>query len=233
MGKRIRHNPVNPWREIIGVVGDERDDGLNLPATAIVYWPLLIKEWWNAPVDVQRTMTYVVRSTRVGSPGFLRELQDAVWSVNPQLPLASIRTLDEIRAGSMAQTSFALVMLAIAATVALLLGSIGIYGVVTYVAVARTREIGIRLALGAQVGDVRRMFLRQGLTLTAIGIALGIVTAMGLTRMMSSLLYGVGSTDLITYAFVAALLAAVALLATYVPARRAMRVDPMVALRCE
>jgi predicted permease len=233
LGKRIRQNQVNPWREIIGVVGNERDDGLNLPATAIVYWPLLITEWWNAPVDIQRTMTYVVRSTRVGSPGFLRELQQAVWSVNPHLPLASVRTLDDIHAGSMAQTSFALVMLAIAATVALLLGSVGIYGVVTYVAVERTREIGIRLALGAQIGDVRRMFLRQGLQLTAVGIALGSIAAMGLTRLMSSLLYGVGSMDLTTYASVAALLAAVALVATYVPARRAMRVDPMVALRCE
>jgi putative ABC transport system permease protein len=232
VGKRIRQNQVNPWREVIGVVGDERDDGLNQPATPIVYWPMLITEWWNAPVDVQRTMTYVVRSTRVGSPGFLRELQQAVWSVNRQLPLASARTLADIRAGSMAQTSFALVMLAIAALIALLLGVVGIFGVVTYVAVARTREIGLRLALGAQVGDVRRMFLRQGLTLIAVGIALGMVAAMGLTR-MSSLLYGVGSMDPTTYASVAALLAGVALVATYVPARRAMRVDPMVALRHE
>jgi predicted permease len=233
LGKRIRQNQVNPWREVIGVVGNERDDGLNLPATPIVYWPLLITEWWNAPVDVQRTMTYVVRSTRVGSPGFLRELQQAVWSANPQLPLATVRTLANIHAGSMAQTSFALVMLAIAALIALLLGVVGIFGVVTYVAVARTREIGLRLALGAQVGDVRRMFLRQGFTLTAVGIALGIVAATGLTRMMSSLLYGVGAMDPTTYAFVSALLAVVALVATYLPARRATKVDPMVALRCE
>jgi putative ABC transport system permease protein len=233
LGKRIRQNEVNPWREVIGVVGNERDDGLNQPATPIVYWPLLITEWWNAPVDIQRTMTYVVRSTRFGSPGFLRELQQAVWSVNPQLPLATVRTLADIQAGSMTQTSFALVMLAIAALIALLLGVIGICGVVTYLAVARTREIGLRLALGAQVGDVRRMFLRQGFKLTAVGIALGIVAAMGLTRSMSSLLYGVGSMDPATYAFVSALLAVVALVATYLPARRAMRVDPMVALRHE
>jgi putative ABC transport system permease protein len=117
--------------------------------------------------------------------------------------------------------------------IALILGSVGIFGVVTYVAVARTREIGLRLALGAQIGDVRQMFLRQGLTLTAVGIALGMVAAMGLTRLMSSLLYGVGSMDPTTYASVAALLGAVSLIATYLPARRAMRVDPMVALRHE
>ena len=131
VGKRITQSQENPWREIIGVVGNERDDGLDRPATAIVYWPMLIKEWWTEPIDVEshhRPMSS--DRTRVGSPGFLRELQQAVWSVNPNLPLASVRTLDEIQADSIAQTSFALVMLAIAATVALLLGSVGIYGVI-------------------------------------------------------------------------------------------------------
>jgi hypothetical protein len=139
-GKRITQSLENPWREIIGVVGNERDDGLNQPATAVVYWPIVIKEWWTQPLDVSRTMA-VVRSARVGSPGFLRELQQAIWSVNPNLPLASVRTLDEIQADSLAQTSFALVMLAIAATVALILGTVGIYGVIAYMATQRTREI--------------------------------------------------------------------------------------------
>src|SRR5262249_21439702 len=137
LGKRIRQNHENPWREIVGVVGNERDDGLDQPATAIVYWPMLIKEWWSEAVDVSRTMTYVVRSNRVGSPGFVRELQRAVWSVNPNLPLASVRTLGEIQAGSIAQTSFALVMLMIAATVALLLGSVGLYAVIASAATQR------------------------------------------------------------------------------------------------
>ncbi len=233
LGKRITQSRENPWREIIGVVGNERDDGLDHSPTAIVYWPMLIREWWTEAVDVDRSVTYVVRSERVGSPGFLRELERAVWSVNPNLPLASVRTLDEIQAGSMAQTSFALVMLTIAATVALFLGTVGIYGVIAYVAMQRTREIGIRMALGAQTGDVRRLFLRHGLLLTGAGIVLGTAAALGLTRVMSTLLYGVSPMDPVTYAAVAASLATVALLATYLPARRASRVDPVIALRAD
>ena len=231
LGKRIRQFQVNPWREIIGVVGNERDDGVDQAATAIVYWPMLIKEWSNIPIYLSRTMAYVVRSNRTGSPGFPRELQQAVWSVNPNLPLASVRTLDEIQADSMAQTSFALVMLAIAAAVALLLGIVGIYGVIAYIATQRTREIGIRMALGAQAGDVRRLFLRHGLLLTGAGIVVGIGVALVLTRVMSALLFGVSPMDPVTYVTVAAGLATVALLATYLPARRASRIDPIMALR--
>jgi putative ABC transport system permease protein len=131
----------------------------------------------------------------------------------------------------MAQTSFALVMLAIAATVALLLGIVGIYGVIGYIAAQRTREIGIRIALGAQTGDVRRLFLRHGLVLTGAGIAVGIGVALAVTRVMSALLFGVSPIDPVTYVAVAASLATVALLATYLPARRASRTDPIIALR--
>jgi putative ABC transport system permease protein len=176
-------------------------------------------------------MAFVVRSARVGSPGFLRELQQAVWSVNPNLPLASVRTLDEIQADSMAQTSFALVMLAIAATVALLLGIVGIYSVIAYIATQRTREIGIRMALGAQTRDVRRLFLLHGLLLTGAGIVLGNGIALVLMRVMSALLFGVSPMDPVTYITVAAGLATVALLATYLPVRRASLIDPIVALR--
>jgi ABC-type antimicrobial peptide transport system permease subunit len=178
-------------------------------------------------------MSYAVRSSRVGTPGFLRELQQAVWSINPNLPLAAVQTLSDIRARSMAQTSFTMAMLAIAATVALLLGVVGIYAVMTYAAAQRTREIGVRMALGAQIRDVRTMFLRHGLRLTAAGIALGIGVALALTRVMSAFLFGVGPTDPMTYVAVSATLAAVALLATYLPARRASRVDPLVALRAD
>jgi len=228
IGKRLRgSSPRFPWREIIGVSGNERDDGLTQPPTQIVYWPMLNESYrW-------RTMAYVVRSPRVGAPGFVRELEQAVWSVNPNLPLATVQTLEEIQASSMTQTSFALVMLGIAASVALLIGMIGIYGVVAYAAAQRTREIGVRMALGAQIGDVLKMFLQHGLWLTTIGIAIGIAIALMLTRVMSAFLFGVRPTDPITYVAVSAVLAAMTLVATYLPARRASRVDPVVALRRE
>ena len=228
IGKRVRAMQQGAsWREIVGVVGDERDDGLNQPATAIVYWPMLNEHYrW-------RTMAYAVRSARAGTPGFLRELEQAVWSVDRNLPLASVQTLEEIQARSMAQTSFALVMLGIAASVALLIGVVGIYGVIAYAAAQRTREIGVRMALGAQTGDVRKMFLRHGLSLTGTGIVLGIGVAIVVTRVMSAFLFGVGPMDPMTYGVVSGALAAVALLATYLPARRASRVDPIVALRAD
>ena len=228
IGKRVRGSSSRfPWREIIGVSGNERDDGLTQPPTAIVYWPMLNESYrW-------RTMAYAVRSTRVGAPGFVRELEQAVWSVDPNLPLATVQTLEEIQVSSMTQTSFALVMLGIAASVALLIGMVGIYGVVAYAAAQRTREIGVRMALGAQIGDVRKIFLRHGLWLTTIGIAIGIGIALMLTRVMSAFLFGVGPMDPITYAAVSAVLAAMTLVATYLPAHRASRVDPVVALRAE
>jgi putative ABC transport system permease protein len=215
------------WREIVGVTGNERDDGLAQPPTPIVYWLILNEryEW--------RTMAYAVRSSRVGTPGFLRELEQAVWAVNPNLPLARVQTVEEIRAHSMAQTSFALVMLGIAASVALLIGVVGIYGVIAYVVAQRTREIGIRMALGAQIADVQNVFLRRGLWLTATGILIGIGVAMVVTRVMSTFLFGVGPLDPVTYAAVSGTLAVAALAATYLPARRATRVDPLTALRAE
>ena len=227
LGKHVRNSSTSPWREIVGVVANERDDGLNLQATEIVYWPMQSEGYrW-------RTMAYAVRSSRVGAAGFVRELQHAVWSVNPNLPLANIETLAEIQSRSMAQTSFAMTMLVIAASVALLIGVVGIYGVIAYVAAQRTREIGIRIALGAQFRDVRRIFVGQGLWLTGAGIAVGVALALPLTRVMSAFLFGIGPMDPATYAGVSALLAAVAFAATYLPARRVARVDPLIALRAD
>jgi predicted lysophospholipase L1 biosynthesis ABC-type transport system permease subunit len=226
LGKRVQ-GPGGRWYEIVGVSGDERDDGLNQPPTAVVYWPMLNDSY------ERRTMAYAVRSDRVGGPGFLAELRQAVWSVDPDLPLAAVQTLDEIQARSMAQTSFTMVMLAIAASVALLLGIVGVYGVIAYMAAQRTREIGIRMALGARTADVRNMFLRHGLGLTAAGIALGIGAALVLGRVMSALLFGVDAVDRLSYAAVSAVLGSVALLATYLAARRATRVDPMIAMRAD
>ena len=227
VGKRVRPTDKHPWREVIGVASDERDDGLNHPATPIVYWPMV-----NGVYERQ-SFAYAVRSERAGTAAFQRELKEAVWSVNPNLPLSDVQTLVEIEARSMAQTSFTMVILGIAASVALLLGVVGIYGVIAYVAAQRTREIGIRIALGAQIGEVRRMFLRRGLLLTAAGIALGIAAALAVTRVLSALLFGVGATDPLTYVAVSGVLAVVALGAMYLPARRASRVDPIIALRAD
>jgi predicted permease len=232
IGKRIRVSANQPWREVIGVVGNERDDGLNKAAPTIAYWPMAATRFLDQPF-VSRTMSYAVRSDRIGSPDFLHEIQQAVWSVNPNLPLANVRTLDEIRGASMAQTSFALTMLVIGATLALLLGLVGLYGVTAYVAAQRKREIAIRMALGAQIGEVRTMLLRHGVGLTMTGIALGVGVALALGQVMRALLFGVSPMDPLTYVAVSAALAAVMLVAMYVPARRVSRVDPVVALRAD
>jgi putative ABC transport system permease protein len=169
----------------------------------------------------------------VGTAGFVRELERAVWSVDRDLPLSDVLTAEEILARSMARTSFAMVMLALAAGVALLLGVVGIYGVIACVVVQRTREIGTRMALGAQPADVRRLFLGHGLKLTLIGIAAGIGVSLFTTRVMSALLFGVAPADPLTFGAVTTGLTAVAMLATYLPARRASRLDPMAALRSD
>ncbi len=233
IGRRIRETPKDPWREIIGVVGDERDDGVDQKAPEVVYWPMLMKEFWAQPVMVRRTMTYAIRSPRTGSESFLKEIREAIWSVNGNLPLANVRSLQEIYQRSMARTSFTLLMLAIAAGMALLLGVVGIYGVISYSVSQRTREIGIRMALGAQQVHVSRMFLRHGLILTAAGIAIGLGAAFGLTRLMSALLFEVSPLDPATYSAVSLGLITAALLASYLPARRATAINPVQALKSE
>jgi predicted permease len=233
IGRRIRETSTNPWREIVGVVGSEHDDGVNKKATPMVYWPMLMEQFWDQKLVAQRNIAYAIRSKRAGNPTFFKEVQQAVWSVSPNLPLANVRPLVTILDDSMARTSFTLVMLGIAAGVALLLGVVGIYGVISYSASQRTREIGIRMALGAQQKDVRAMFVRQGFLLTCVGVALGIGAAIGLTRLMSALLFGISAVDPVTFGAVAIVLGAVALLASYLPARRASSVNPVEALRWE
>jgi putative ABC transport system permease protein len=233
VGKRIRENPKGVWREIIGVAGNEHDDGVSRKAPGIVYWPTVIEQFWQFPVIVRRDLAFAIRSSRTGSASLLSDVRGAVWSVNPNLPLADVRTLKSIYAKSMARTSFTLVMLAIAAGMALLLGIVGIYGVISYSVSQRTREIGIRIALGAPVEQVRQMFVRHGLALAAIGLVFGLAGAVALTRLMTALLFEVSPFDPLTYIAVSAALAAAAMLASYVPARRATVIDPVDALRAE
>jgi predicted permease len=233
IGRRIRNTPKNPWREIVGVAGDERQEGVTRPAPTTVYWPMMIKDFWDAPVFVQRSLVFAIRTSRLNSPGFLGEVQQAVWSVNPNLPLARVRTLREIYDDSMAQTSFALVVLGIAASVTLLLGIVGIYGVIAYVVAQRRREVGIRMALGAAAGEVQRLFVRHGLIITSAGIVIGAATAAGLMRLLSSLLFGVSPLDPVAYGASVVVLGSIAVLATWLPARRATTVDPAIALRGE
>jgi putative ABC transport system permease protein len=233
VGKRVRENPKAPWREVIGVVGDERDNGVNQKAPGIIYWPILLNNFWGQPLMAMRGEAFAIRSPRTGSAGFLNEVRQAVWSVNPDLPIADVHTVQEIYDKSMARTSFTLVMLSLAAGMALLLGVVGIYGVISYSVSQRTREIGIRMALGAPQPTVQRLFLREGFWLTSIGLGCGLVAALILTRLMTALLFGVKPLDLGTYASVSLVLLTAALLASYIPARRAARVQPVDALRVE
>ena len=233
VGKRVRVSPRNGWREIVGVVADEREDGLAQDTVPIVYYPYVVRDFWTAPMQAQRTLAYVVRSPRAGTATFTQEIRRAVWSLDSNLPLANVRTLEEIAATSMAQTSFAMVMLGIAAAVSLALGVVGIYGVISYIAAQRTREVGIRMALGAQPADVSRLFVRHGLALAAAGIALGITGSIWLSRLMASMLFGVAPNDPATYLVVSIGLGLVAGLAGFLPARRAARMTPLDALRTE
>jgi ABC-type antimicrobial peptide transport system permease subunit len=199
----------------------------------VVYWPLLQENFEGNPVQVMRSMVFAVRSNRTGSEGLIKEIRQAVWSVNPSLPVASVRTMAEIYEKSLARTSFTLVMLAIAGGMALLLGVVGIYGVISYSVSQRSKEIGIRMALGARQEALTQMFLRHGLALAGIGVACGLVTSIALMRVMSSLLFEVSSVDPLTYGAVSIGLVMAAALASYLPARKATAVDPVIALRAE
>jgi predicted permease len=234
IGKQLREFSSMPWREVIGVIQDVRERGVQEIAPSIVYWPPMMQYLFGGKApETLRTVTFVIRSDRAGNETFLNEVRQSVWSVNSNLPLASVRTMQEVYDKSVARTSFTLVMLGIASVMALALGLIGIYGVISYTVSQRKREIGIRLALGAQGQDVVGMVLRQGARLALVGVCIGLVAAFGLARLMTSLLFGVTAHDPLTFGAVAALLIAVALFACYIPARRAMKVDPIVALRYE
>jgi predicted permease len=234
LGRRIRTLDTSPWREVIGVVQDVHDNGVHEPAPATVYWPTLGESSYRAgQIEIERRVAFVIRGEQPGAEALAPSVHEAVWSVNPNLPLASVRTLQDVYDRSMERTSFALVMLGIAAAVSVLLGVIGVYGVLSYAVAQRRREIGIRLALGAQRSEVMRMFVRHGLTLTGIGILAGMAAASVATHAMTAILFGVGPLDPITYAAVPVILAFATLIATLMPASRAAAVDPALTLRTE
>jgi predicted permease len=233
LGKRIRVSSNDDWREIVGVVGDVHDDGVDEKAPTTVYWPLMMNHFEGEKEMVRRTVAYVIRSPRAGSQAFLNEVRQTAWSTDPNVPLAEVHTIGYFYTKSMARTSFTLVVLGVAGGMALLLGLVGIYGVIAYSVSQRTREIGIRMALGAQRQALVTMFVKQGLRLTGIGIACGLLGAFAAMRLMSSILFNVSPVDPITYAAMTAGIIAVAWLACYLPSRRAATVDPVDALRAE
>jgi putative ABC transport system permease protein len=233
LGKRIREGMKDHWREIIGVVGDVRHDGADQKPPAVVYWPVLMKQFWGNDTFVQRGVVYAIRSSRVGSQSFLEQVRQAVWSINSDLPLARVETLEQIYRGSMARSAFTLVTLAIAGVMALLLGLIGIYGVISYSVSQRTRELGIRLALGAPQLSLKTMVVRNGILLAGIGAVVGLAVSAGLTRVMASWLFGISPLDPLTYAAVSIGVLAAAAAASYLPARRASKLNPVEALKAE
>jgi predicted permease len=237
VGKRVReyYAPRSPWREIVGVAGDVYDDGADQPPPATIYWPAQpLEQLLSMSSGYQsRRVSVAIRTERAGTERLLNQVREAVWSVSATLPLAQVRTLDEVYDQSMARTSFTLVMLAIAGAMALLLGVSGLYGVIAYAVSQRRREIGIRLALGAQAREIRGLFVRRGLILGGTGLAIGLGGALGFTRLMESLLFGISPLDPVTFTAMPMVLAAAAVLASYLPARRAVAVDPVETMRAE
>jgi predicted permease len=233
LGKRIRVGFNDPWHEIVGVAGNIYDDGVSQDPSSAVYWPLFQDNFEVDKEMVRRYVGFVLRTPRAGSSAFMSEVQKAVWSVDPDLPLSEVTTLGELYRKSMARTSFTLVMLCVAGSMALLLGIVGIYGVISYAVSQRTREIGIRMALGARREALTGLFVRQGLGLAGIGVVCGVTVAFLIVRLMQSLLFGVSPTDPWTYAAATLSILAIAWMASYLPSRRAAAVNPVNALRAE
>jgi putative ABC transport system permease protein len=228
LGKRVRwaRNPQVNWITIVGVVGDVKHFGLDLPEEPGLYSPYQQAPPWK------RWMSIVVR-TQSDPAAMANAVKQQLWKVDSQIPVTKLQTMTEVTAESFAAHSFNMFLLTLFAGLALVLAAVGIYGVMSYAVTQRTQEIGIRMALGARATDVFKLILRNGLTLTFLGVVLGVGGAIGLTRLLRTLLFGVTPTDMITFVIVSVVLVVVALLACYLPARRATKVDPLVALRYE
>ena len=233
LGKRVRVGNTDEWREVVGVVCDVYYDGLNKEPSKTAYWPILVANFEGQKTFAERYVSFALRTQRAGTESLMKDVRAAVWSVDPNLPLANVRTEDYYYRTSLARTSFTLLMLAIAGVMALLLGTVGIYGVIAYSVSQRTREIGIRMALGAQRKELTSLFVRHGLLLAGVGVGIGLLAAFASMRLLSSLLYKVSPLDLATYSTVSLGLIVTAFLASYLPSRRAAGVDPVEALRSE
>jgi putative ABC transport system permease protein len=226
IGRRMQlgdPNPNAPWLTIVGVVGDVKYTGLEKASEPTMYTPYEQHLWWP-------TMYLVVRSS-VDPAGLVPALRAQVAGLDPLLPMARVSTMDALLKQSVAEPRFRTTLLGIFAAIALLLAVLGIYGVLSYTVGQRTQEIGIRMSLGAQRRDVLALVLGQGMALAGLGVAIGLAAAMALCRVLAGLLFGVGPTDPMTFFAVALVMTASALLACWIPARRATRVDPIVALR--
>ena len=234
LGRRIRI-PGNSerWREVIGVVQPVHETGLYEEAPSIVYWPALVKNMFGDRAYAPANVAFVIRSARAGTASLVTEIRQAIRSVNGSIPVASERTMQELYSASLVRTSFALVMLAIAGSMALFLGAVGIYAVIAYVVSQRAREIGIRSALGAEPRRLEETFLLQGLALSGVGVVVGLIVAVGVGHLMSSVLVGIGPMDPVAYVVAVGVIIAAASLASYIPARRAAAIDPIETLRAE
>ena len=225
VGKRISiRGPEGPWLSVVGVVGRVKNHGLDAESQAQIYLPYAQRPYYWASIVVR---------TASDPRSMATMLRDAVWSVDRDQPVASIRIMDQLLSNLLAPKRVALILLGIFAGLALILSVLGIYGVSSFLVTERTREIGIRMALGATPAHVIRLVMAQTGSLALAGILIGLIGAFTLTRLIAAWLYGVSNTDVVIFAACSALLGAVALLASYLPARRAMRVDPMTALRYE
>ena len=233
LGKHIRVSTKDDWREVVGVIADVHHDGMGKDAPTVAYWPTLLSHFESDMFNVRRFVVFAIRTPRAGSESLMKDVRQAVWSVDANLPLTSVHTQDYYYQKSISRTSFTLVMLAIAAAIALLLGVVGLYGVIAYSASQRTREIGIRIALGAQRNTITTMFVRQGLVLAASGIGCGLLLALTATRFLKSLLFHVSPVDPATYLLACIALCGAATLASYIPSRRTAAVNPVDALRAE
>jgi putative ABC transport system permease protein len=228
IGKRLKPGSSTsntPWREVIGIVKDVRQNDLIAPPKMQMY--LNYRQLKNIPANALVVRTSIEPTSLAGS------VRNAIWSVNKDQTVADIDTMDHIVAEAVARQRFSMFLLGFFAAVALLLASVGIYGVMSYSVAQRTREIGIRMALGARRADVLQMTIKEGLKLVGAGMLLGLAAAFILTRVMATLLYGISATDPITFVGISLMLLAVAILASYIPALCATKVDPIVALRTQ